>query len=311
MRIHADVSSTWARMALTHCAFHGLTATVLADLAVELAPTWQAAREDRLLSQRGRPRQRAAGAGRSPTVVFTDALLITLAYLRTGITQQLLGVLFGVDQSTISRAICLLRPLIAARGFATPDRGPRLRELADVLAYAESTGFDLCLDATDITVRRPPAGKAGRRRFVSGAKRRNTIKTTVIGDQAGRLLYAGAMRPGRMHDQTAVKTEGIDDLLQHFQRVRIWADEGYRGLSRDHPGQVITKPPLPNDLPPDIEQAIIDARKAHCQQRIPIEQIIGRMKNWKTLAHYPGRRETLPETILAVASLVSDLTATR
>ena len=305
------MSSTWARAALTHCAFHGLPATVLADLTIELAPNWEAAREDQLLAKRGRARHRAAGAGRPPTLVFTDALLITLAYLRTGITQQLLGVLFSVDQSTVSRAVCLLRPLIAARGLATPTGGPRLHELADVLAYAQATGFDLCIDATDITVRRPPAAKTGRRRFVSGAKRRNTIKTTVISDQAGRLLYAGTFRPGRMHDQTAIKTEGIDDLLQHFTRVRIWADEGYRGLSRDHPGQVITKPPLPNDLPADIEQAIIDARKVHCQQRIPIEQVIGRMKNWRTLAHHPGRRETLPETILAVASLVSDLTATR
>ena len=305
------MSSTQARAALTHCAFHGLPPTVLADLAIELAPKYEAAREDRLLAERGAARRRAAGAGRRPTVVFTDALLITLAYLRTGVTQDLLAVLYDVDQATISRAVCRLRPLLADRGFATPHRGPRLHTLADVLAYAHATGFDLCLDATDITVRRPPAGKAGRRRFVSGAKRRNTIKTTVISDQAGRLLYAGAFRPGRMHDQTAIKREGIDDLLEHFPRVRIWADEGYRGLSRDHPGQVITKPPLPNDLPPDTQQAIIDARKTHCQQRIPIEQVIGRTKNWKVLAHYPGRRDTLPQTILAVAGLVSDLTATR
>jgi DDE superfamily endonuclease len=163
-------------------------------------------------------------------------------------------------------------------------------------------------------VRRPQAGRPGRKAFVSGAKRRNTIKGTVIGDQAGRLLWAGAVRPGRMHDQTqtALKTEGIDDLLDHFPGVRMWADQGYRGLARDHPGQVITKLDLlPDTADADLQDLVVDLRKLHCQQRIPIEQLIGRMQNWTQLAHWHGRRNTLPETFTAVATLVSDLTATR
>jgi DDE superfamily endonuclease/Helix-turn-helix of DDE superfamily endonuclease len=311
-RTHGDVSSTGVRAALAHCAFHGLSAKVLADLAVELAPKYEQAREDRLAAERGQARRRAAGAGRRPKLVFTDALLITLAYLRTGVTQDLLAVLCDVDQATISRAVRRVRPLIAGRGFATPGPGPRLHTLADVLAYAQATGFDLCADATDITVRRPAAARRGRKAFINGAKRRNTIKGTVIGDQAGRLLWAGAVRPGRMHDQTALKTEGIDDLLAHFPGVRIWADQGYRGLARDHPGQVITKlDPPPDTADPDLQNLVADLRKLHCQQRIPIEQIIGRMKNWTALTRWHARRDALPETYIAVATLVSDLTATR
>jgi hypothetical protein len=115
-----------------------------------------------------------------------------------------------------------------------------------------------------------------------------------------------------MHDQTAIRTEGLPDLLHHYPGVRIWADEGYRGLSRDHPGQVYTKQPqAPETAPTDLQQHLHNLRKLHCQQRIPIEQVIGRMKNWRTLAHWPGRRDTLPETITAIAALVSDHTATR
>ncbi|MFE5096602.1 hypothetical protein ACFRCI_41405 [Streptomyces sp. NPDC056638] len=40
-------------------------------------------------------------------------------------------------------------------------------------------------------------------------KVRNTIKTTTVSDGQGRLLWSGADRPGRMHDQTAMRTEGI------------------------------------------------------------------------------------------------------
>lgn len=243
--------------------------------------------------------------------MFCDQVLVTLAYLRLGLPQKVLALLFAVDQATVSRAVCAIRPLLASRGYATPA-GVRLHTLADVLAYAAATGFDLCLDATDITVRRPAAHRPGRRAFVNGKRRRNTVKATVVSDQAARLLWAGAVRPGRMHDQTAIKTEGIDDLLEHFPGVRIWSDEGYRGLSRDHPGQVITKqPPAPDTAEPELQTHIDDIRKLHCQQRIAVEQVIGRIKNWRVLTHWTGPRHLLPDMITAVAGLVSDRTATQ
>lgn len=304
------MSSTWARTALQHCAFHGLPATVLAELAIELAPKYEQAHADRAQAARGRARQRAAGAGRRPKLVFVDALLLTLAYLRLDITQRALAVLYDVDQAQVSRAITLVRPLLANRGCATPAGGPRLATLADVLAYAHTTGFDLCLDATEIPVRRPAAGKPGRRAFVSGKARRNTIKTAVICDQACRLLWTGAIRPGRMHDATQIRTEGLEDLLHHFTRVRIWADQAYERLARDHPGQIIVKhPPLPATASPEDHTHIAEIRKMHCQQRIPVEQTIAKLKTWRGLNRWHKPRHQLPQTIAAIAALVSDITA--
>jgi hypothetical protein len=64
---------------------------------------------------------------------------------------------------------------------------------------------------------RPARGPAGvRLRQVQA----NTSKPTVCSDAHGRTLWAGAVRPGRMHDQTAVKTEGIADLLAQHPRSR-------------------------------------------------------------------------------------------
>jgi DDE superfamily endonuclease len=91
--------------------------------------------------------------------------------------------------------------------------GVRLRTLADVFAYAAACGVRSRIDATEAQVRRPRAHRVGRRAFVSGKRRQNTVKTTTCSDQAGRTLWTGAVRPGRMHDQTAAKTEGIVDLL--------------------------------------------------------------------------------------------------
>ncbi len=62
----------------------------------------------------------------------------------------------------------------------------------------------------------------------------NTIKTTVIADQHRNVLWTGAIVPGRMHDQTAVKCHGIDALIEFFPDVSVLVDAGYRGLGKAH-----------------------------------------------------------------------------
>ena len=80
-------------------------------------------------------------------------------YLRHQLPHEVLAELFDVDRSTVSAAIRQVRPLLAARGFAVPDRpGLRLRTLADVFAYAEAEGVELRLDGAETQVRRPQAG---------------------------------------------------------------------------------------------------------------------------------------------------------
>jgi hypothetical protein len=76
------------------------------------------------------------------------------------------------------------------------DSGGRLRTLADVFAYAAAEGVTLRMDATEIRVRRPHRGRGGRKAFVSGKAKQNTIKTTVISDEHGSPLWCGAHRRG-------------------------------------------------------------------------------------------------------------------
>jgi hypothetical protein len=73
-------------------------------------------------------RRRRAGAGPEYALVFTGRLLVTLVHLRTGLTHEALGVISRAGSSTIGRAIGEIRPLLAGRGFAVPQRpGLRLR----------------------------------------------------------------------------------------------------------------------------------------------------------------------------------------
>lgn len=67
--------------------------------------SWQAGVEGRRHAARGGARKRAAGAGARHQVVFVDRLVATLIHLRHDLPHAVLGLLFDVDRSTITRAI--------------------------------------------------------------------------------------------------------------------------------------------------------------------------------------------------------------
>jgi hypothetical protein len=79
-------------------------------------------------------------------------------------------------------------------------------------------------------------------------------------------------RPGRMHDQTAVKTEGIYDLLERYPQVKVKVDAGYRGLAKQFPDQVQAPPPKPRkDSTPEEVAAWDASRHQQSSERICVE----------------------------------------
>src|SRR6266496_4001181 len=129
--------------------------------------------------------------------------------------------LCGISHAHLARLVNeLAAPWTARHEAALEQRRGRARQRATGagpnhhLVFADRLCVTLRIDGTEVQVRRPRANRAGRKAFVSGKKKQNTIKPTVVGDGDGRMLWAGATRPGRMHDATAVRTEGIEDLLR-------------------------------------------------------------------------------------------------
>jgi hypothetical protein len=282
-------------------------------LIEELAPAWLAQQESRLRARRGHDRLRAEGAGPRHDLPFADRVIATLVILRFRLPHAALAVFYGVHRCTITRAVHEIRPLLAARGFAVPGTaGPRLRTLADVFAYASSEGVKLRVDGTEVQVRRPRASRPGRRAFVSGTKKQNTIKSTAISDGQGRLLWLGAFRPGRMHDVTALRTEGIEDLLRRHPEVTAEADAGYQGLARDFPAQISAPPKKPPTGAPPKETARREQdRHQQSSARICVEHAIAEPRQWRPPQRYLGRRDSFQETALAIAVLVADRAAMR
>jgi hypothetical protein len=307
------VLSGWARAALSHRICTGIGRGRLGALIEELAPLWLAQQESRLRQRRGHARLRAEGAGPGHDLPFADRVIVTLVILRFQLPHAALAVFYGVHRCTITRAVGEIRPLLAARGFAVPGQpGLRLRTLADVFAYAAAEGVKLRIDGTEVQVRRPKANRPGRRAFVSGKKKQNTIKSTAVSDGQGRLLWLGAFRPGRMHDATALRTEGTEDLLRAHPGVQAEVDAGYQGLARDFPAQVSAPPKKPGTgASPEQTARWEQQRHQQSSQRICVEHAIAEPKQWRPLLRYLGRRDHFQETALAIAGLVSDRAATR
>lgn len=115
-----------------------------------------------------------------------------------------------------------------------------------------------------------------------------------------------------MHDQTAVKTEGICDLFEQYPQIRARVDAGYRGLAKQFPDQVQAPPlKLKKGAAPEDIAAWDSGRHQQSSERICVEHANAEHKQWRTLQRCLGRRKYFDETYTAVATLVSDRSAER
>lgn len=214
----------------------GLTSDVIAELVAEIGPLWHERHQTALVA---RPRCRAVGAGAKHKLVFVDRLLATLVHLRHGATHDVLACWFGVDRSTITRAIGEVRPSLAERG-CTIAPGRRLSTLAEVIDYLGADGRTGIIDGTEIRVRRPAAGRKAREKFISGKNKQNAVKSMVVTDAEGRLLFCTPAEPASCADITHARKLGLVKLLADGPAVEILADAGYQGLGAQTGGRVVT-----------------------------------------------------------------------
>jgi hypothetical protein len=281
----------------------GLTADVIAELVAEVGPLWHERQQARLAS---RQRKRAVGAGAKHRLVFVDRLLATLVHLRHGTTHDVLACWFGVDRSTITRAVNEVRPLLAERGCTiSPD--VRLRTLAEVVDHLGGTGKTGIIDGTEIRVRRPAQGRKDRDKFISGKNKQNAIKSMVVTDDEGRVLWCSPAQPASCADITHARKLGLVKLLANGPALEILADAGYQGLGAQTGGRVVTPPhrKFKKNAPDWYEEMYERQRKAHSSRRIRVEHGIAHLKNWRALARHLGRREHMSDTVQAIAGLLS------
>ncbi|MFD9099299.1 transposase family protein [Streptomyces collinus] len=78
----------------------------------------------------------------------------------------------------------------------------------------------------------PAAGRKDRDRFISGKSKQNAVKTMVVTDGDGRLLFCSPAQHGSCADITHARQLGLVRLLDGGPALEILADAGYQGLGR-------------------------------------------------------------------------------
>ena len=184
----------------------GLTVAAFDALVADVAPAVEVAR----LAALDRPgRLRAVGGGDTPDLGTADQLLLTVVWLRQYPANEALGFLFGVSDSTASRARSRCLPHLERAGRDTmrmPDLGaPRRRRLPAVLAG--TPGLAVLVDTFEQRTHRP---KRRQRAHYSGKKKAHAIKAQVAVDEAsGRAVHVPRSAPGPTADLTLLRRSGL------------------------------------------------------------------------------------------------------
>ncbi len=283
--------------------FRSLTGLGVAEfnaLVGDLVPSYAASERARL----PRPtRKRAIGAGHPFALAPRDQLLLTVIWLRQYPIHEVLGDLFGVSDTAVTRTLARWLPLLAAAGRDTmrlPDPGRKhRRHLAAVLA--DTPDLAVIIDTFEQRVQRPRDRDAADALY-SGKKKQHTLKSQLAIDEiTGAVVDVADSAPGPTADITLVAQSGL--LARLPPGVGALGDLGYPGLDKLHPrGAIPRRKPRGRDRPPED----IAYNRAFARRRIGVEHTIGHVRRYQALTQTDRHhRRNHSARVRAVAGLVN------
>jgi hypothetical protein len=280
----------------------GLGLNEFADLLDDLLPRFAAAEQARLHRS---SRRRAIGGGRHADLVARDQILLAVVWLRQYPTNEVLGFLFDVSDSTVSRVVNRLVPLLEASGKDTmrmPDPGRKHRKELDLL-LKETPELAVIIDTFEQKVQRCKDPKQADTHF-SGKKKQHTLKSQVaIDENDGTLCDVGESVVGPTADLSVLKASRLLERLP--KGVGALGDLAYIGIAEAHPqglGATPRRKPRGKERP----EEDICFNRAFSKRRIKVEHTIGRMRRYQSLAQADRHhRKNHTARTRAVAGLVN------
>lgn len=284
----------------------GLRVDEFDQLIKEVQARYVQAEHERL----SRPdRQRAIGGGQSAALAVRDQILMGVVWLRLYPTNEVLGYLFGVSDSTVSRYIQRVVKVLEAAGqdrMRMPDPGRKRRRTLDDL-LKDTPELVVVIDSFEQKVQRP-AQAAARHALYSGKKKAHTLKSQVsVDEQTGKLVDVSDSQPGPMADVKLVEQSGVLQRLP--PGVGAIGDCGYQGI-HDLPPLAYSphKKPRGTARPPED----VAYNTAFSRRRIIVENSIGRMRRYQAISQTDRHHRHLHAArVRAVAGLANRQIANR
>jgi hypothetical protein len=202
------------------------------------------------------------GAGRPRELTFREALIVACGYGRNNITEEIWAEIFGVHQSTISRCITELTPLIAR---ATEEFRPAAEDAAEA-----TRGAIALVDGTLW----PCWSWTGVRNLWSGKHKTTGHGSLIIANLSGRVTYVSDPVTGNHHDMDKLKESECEEILKAAGGG--FGDKGFIGTD------YITTPVRK----PKSRELYIREHQYNNQvssYRAPVERAVAQLKTWRIL----------------------------
>jgi hypothetical protein len=204
--------------------------------------------------------------GRPVALGLFQSVAMVVCLMRTNITQDFAGAVFGVSQPTVSRRWDLLRPLIAEVLAALV---PAPREVAGRGTVLVDGTVCPTWDWRDIPdLYSAKVGSSG-------------MNLQIAATLDGELVAVGSTPiHGARHDAHAFAASGLADLLTDFPTV---ADLGYIGVDG------IATVPYKRLPGIDLNDSQVEFNTALSKMRAAVEHAIAHLKTWRMLSEEGGR----------------------
>ncbi len=199
--------------------------------------------------------------GRPRELTFREALVVTCGYMRQNIVEEVWGDIFDVDQSTISRIITFLTPLVEQ---ATEEFRPTADEASEA-----TKGAIALVDGTLW----PCWSWDGESNLWSGKYKTTGHGSLIVTNLQGRIIFVSEPVTGNQHDMQKLKGS-VEKILR--KAGGVFGDKGFIGTD------YITTP----------------IRKLECRKllqwehkwnnkvssfRAPVERAVATLKAWRIL----------------------------
>lgn len=280
----------------------GLHVAEFDELLADVLPQYANHEQQRLK----RPdRQRAIGAGHPFELNDRDHILLTVVWLRVYPTHEVLGYLFGVSDSTVSRLIRRVLPVLEAAGRDTmrmPDPGKKRRRTLDDL-LRDTPELAVVIDSFEQRVQRP-RDRDEADTYYSGKKKQHTLKSQIAVDETtGQVADVANSVRGPTADLKLLKQSQLLDRLP--PGVGGIGDLAYIGIDQLHPDGLGAAPRRkPRGQPRPAEDVAYNT--AFSRRRIIVENTIGRMRRYQSITQADrNHRQLHTPRVVAIAGLIN------
>ena len=247
-------------------ALFGLTPAALSELLATVLPELLGRRQ---AAQAGRPaRRRAVGGGRRRRLKPYQEVLLTLVYLRHNVAHAVVGELFGVSadtsENTFHDVVFVLRDVCPANRWEAAKKWQK-----GAPSWTPDEVERALIDSFESPVRRPSLPDR-QRRIYSGKKKRHTLKSQVVTDEAGEILDLDPGHRGPLADKRLYEQSTVEEAYPETAKQGDLAYQGIAGMLVPH------KKPKGGEL----TEAQRTENRQRAAVRVHVEHAIRRIKGW-------------------------------